>query len=135
MIIAYTLFGQDNDSYMFEHGDYHNKCAKCGIKLDFEVNPNFYFLQVINQVAFDTKKRGTRFLEYCDSCNRFRDIIGATPTYLKGIKHEITNGIYQTDLLFGSGNEKHPLTVIGTQVYDKINPECFIGVDFEEIKI
>lgn len=177
MIIGYSLYGIDNDSYMFEE-DLANRCDKCGLRIGRPINEKFYLknrkfevsytydgylivshrfklfvednfysgvefssfelkdyysLSCINILEFDAAKRETRFINYCDKCGRYNEVIGATPIFLKNITQPLNDGFYRTDLEFGSGSNKHPVIIIGVETYKKIKRERFKGIDFKPI--
>jgi hypothetical protein len=77
----------------------------------FQSNNDYFNLKVNNVVVFDYEKRRTRFEKRCNLCGNFESIVGATPTYLL-VKSPIKTGILRTDILFGSGNEKHSLVIV-----------------------
>lgn len=76
--------------------------------------PDFYSCRVDALVRFDAVKRGTRFEDYCDVCHRYRSVAGATPVYL----HDplpLDAGFVRTDIEFGTGNERHPIILVGSR--------------------
>jgi len=71
--------------------------------------PGFYVLDAPNIVAFDVERRRTHFAKHCDTCNRYLEVAGATPAYLRELPRA---DFSSTDILFGSGNELQPLKII-----------------------
>ena len=95
----------------------------------------YYSLDCTNILAFDAGKRETRFINYCDKCGTFDEVIGATPIFLKNITEPLADGFYRTDLEFGTGSSKHPVFIIGNETYKKIKKEKFRGIDCKKIEI
>jgi hypothetical protein len=97
-------------------------------------NRNFYWLKVHNVLPFDAERRKTRFLNYSVEFDGFEEIIGATPVYLK-INKPLEEGIYRTDICFGTGISKSPVLLFGTFTKDKIKKEELTGLYFEKVLI
>jgi hypothetical protein len=102
---------------------------------EFEREPDFYQLIAIDKVEFDHERRKTRFMGFCDQCNNYEEVIGVTPVYLKHISRPLNDGIYRTDLLFGSGDRKGYMVLIGLDTYEKMKQEKFKGLYFEKIEL
>lgn len=92
----------------------------------------FYWFKVHNIVEFDSKQRGTEFLNYSSSCNGFEEIIGATPACLVA-KTPLTDGFFRTDICFGSYAGKSPLNLVGEVTKAKLIRAGFNEIYFEEI--
>ena len=97
----------------------------------FNLNNNYFNLKVNKIVDFDYKRRQTRFEKRCNVCGNFESTVGATPTYLL-IKSPIKLGIFRTDLLFASGNEKHSLIIVGLNTKMEMNKYKLTGLEFSE---
>ena len=82
-----------------------------------------------NVLEFDAIKRETRFIDYCDECDRYAEVIGATPIFLKGVTEPLDDGFYRSDIEFGTGSGKHPIFMIGVETYLKLNAEKFSGLE------
>lgn len=97
------------------------------------VNEDRYALVVPKEtLKFDARARGTQFLVPCRICGKYFEIIGATPAFLE--EKQIKNfGIYKTDLKFGTGIDKAPLTIIGSDLKSAILKAKLRGVDFEDV--
>jgi hypothetical protein len=176
MIIAYSVYGQDNDSYIDSQ---KKRCKVCGAKIEFDINTNitlnnttydmsytldgymivskrikdfcekenlkniefhcldnfsdFFCLKVTKVLNFDFEKRKTRFLNKCDSCGTYEEVIGATPAFLLLNNKEIKNGIYRTDIEFGHKSSRHPLIIFGTNTYKKLLILKVRGLDGDKI--
>lgn len=97
-------------------------------------SPEVFVLSVESAVTFDVEKRKTRFEGMCESCGNYETIVGSTPPFLK--VGEIVNPteIYITDIQFGSGKEKSPLYIVGSELAKKLKKE-FKEVDLEEVRV
>jgi len=95
--------------------------------------PGFFVFLVRRVVEFDSERRKTRFENYCDACRRFETVVGANPVFLKS-QEPLQNGFFRTDLEFGSGDEQHPLLLVGHETYERLRREKLKGVTFEGIK-
>jgi hypothetical protein len=51
----------------------------------------------------------------------------------KTVNEELKDGIYRTDIEFGSGYELSPLILVGVSTYEKMKIEKFNDIDFEPI--
>ncbi len=103
--------------------------------LNFYPLPNlkgFYLLKVENAVVFDFQRRGTKFEDLKEHCGKYNSVAGATPICLK-INKPLLDGIFRTDIEFGTGYEQSPLIVIGTKTYFKMQQEMFNDFNYEEI--
>ncbi len=94
----------------------------------------FYVFEPLQVLKFDANKRGTRFINFCCSCNRYNEIIGATPVFLEKQSLPLEDSFYRTDLIFGSGNEKAPIIILGRETHKKLKSKNLIGLDFDAIE-
>lgn len=95
----------------------------------FNKEPRFFQFISTRVVPFDVERRKTRFIKLCPKCGNYESIAGATPAYLK-ITKALDFGIYRTDVLFGSGNEKHPLIIVAPDVKEIFELEKLRGLEF-----
>lgn len=105
-----------------------------GVDLDrLPHDGGFYLLNVARVVRFDSVRRQTRFENFCDGCERFRQVAGATPAFLRGVHKQLPAGIYRTDIEFGSDDERSPLLIVSGDLRDVLNREARKGLFFEEV--
>ncbi len=97
-------------------------------------DPGLYLLNVSNVVSFDAERRKTRFEQFCDGCERFRSVAGATPAFLRGVDTPLPDGIYRTDVEFGSDDGRHPVLIVSAGVRDMLRREAKKGVDFKPVE-
>lgn len=95
--------------------------------------PEHYLLIANNIIAFDPEKANTVFENYCESCHSYESVISGNIA-LKNITQPIIDGIYRTDLVFASEDEKSPILIVGTRTFEKMNAQEFKGIDFEPIR-
>lgn len=100
----------------------------------FEREPHFFLLVVDNEVKFDSARRGTEFTNHCAECGNYESTIGFSPGLLVGITGELADGLYRTDLIFGSGNSKHPFIVVAPETKEKMLRESLKGIYFESLE-
>src|SRR6266446_13227 len=126
--ISATYDGQTIVSRAFK--DFCERNEYQGIKFAvFENDPNHFHLVVLREVKFDAERRKTRFENLCPQCGNYESIVGAKPAYLL-ISEPLDSGFYRSDLLFASGNEKHPLTLIGNETKAKLEAAKLKGLEF-----
>lgn len=96
-------------------------------------NPAFFSIMPRRIYEFDAITRGTRFTRYCDLCNRYSEVAGATPAFLN--VHDDIPGTFiaRTDLDFGSGAGRSPLIIIGKDIADSIRNHKLLGAYFKDI--
>lgn len=97
--------------------------------------PSFFYFIAKKLLTFDVDKRKTRFEKLCRVCGNYESVVGANPVFLRAIKTPLGDGFYRTDQQFGSGNEKHPLIIVGVETYKKMKKEKFTGIYPKEISL
>ena len=102
--------------------------------LDLPSEPDFFRLIVSNYVEFDTRRRETILEDYCDVCGRFRTVAGATPAFLKRTRTPLAEGIYRTDIEFGTGDEQSPLYLVATETRNLMKREKLKGLTFGAVE-
>jgi len=100
--------------------------------LSFDNSKEYHQLLVRQKLILDTELRNVQFSEYCDHCNNFREIIGATPAFLK-VESPIEDGFYRSHINFGSGNNKGPIILVGKKTKTRLERENLNGLDFEPV--
>ena len=94
----------------------------------------FFRLVVRGQLTFDPVSRGTRFENLCTVCGRYESVVGAYPAFLKAVPIP-GEGIYRSDLEFGSGDGKSPVLLVPTKTKRKMEREKIRGAIFEAAKV
>ena len=93
----------------------------------------FVVFQPIVTVPFDAERRKTRFENRCDACEEFESVVGATPAFLRLANLPHDDGVFRTDLEFGSGDERQPLIIASPSVASRLRDESFNGIEFGEV--
>jgi len=83
-------------------------------------------------VPFSAIRRGTRFLDRCDTCGTYKSIVGAAPAYLE-LESLDKECFFKTDIVFGSYAEKAPLNVIGEETQKNFTGLGFSGGVFKDV--
>lgn len=97
-------------------------------------DPDYFTVEANKEVEFDSVRRKTRFEDFKPCCNRFKSIAGATPAIIKNANMTLSKTqAFQTDVLFGSGDEKHPLIIIPTSIGIALKKAKLSGLDFGEV--
>jgi hypothetical protein len=106
-------------------------CKEDFYSIETEFSRLFYcFPKVV--VPFDCEKRQTRFINRCSSCEGFKEIIGATPAFVKQ-ENLLGSGLFRTNISFGSGRSKHHLLIIGSEWMAVLRSMKFRGMAFHEV--
>jgi len=129
-----TALSATYDGQWIVSKEFKKFCLQQGYKgLKFERFPEdteHFQLIILPQVKFDVVRRETRFLNRCHVCGNYAEVIGATPAFLQ-VSEPLADGFYSSDLLFGSGDGKHPLIIVGMETKAKLTAAKFKGLDFE----
>lgn len=91
----------------------------------FPLNPKgtLYLFTATDILEFDSERRGTRFVDKCGTCEKFKSVVGATPAYLKELPTDPHPTFYRSDLEFGSGREKNPLLFVNASLAKLLEQE------------
>lgn len=123
--LSYTMDGYVIVSERFR-GFAHGRGARF---IPLPSSGGFYSLRVDEVVPFDTKRRRTRFEDRCDECSRFQTVVGATPVFLVN-DTPLPDRFVRTDVEFGSGDEWHPLILVGSGLRDDLHAARLSGLEF-----
>ncbi|MEE2732128.1 MAG: hypothetical protein VYA55_15025 [Pseudomonadota bacterium] len=93
--------------------------------------PEYFAMFVRNIVKFDTEKRKSRSENLCSSCGNYESFIGAKPAFLI---ERLPSDICRSDVIFGSGNSKHPLLFASQKFVDVVKREKLKGFRFEPVR-
>jgi hypothetical protein len=109
-------------------------CNRYGYdNLEFTIlpsTPNFYGFAVIENTLpynFITKEK------LCKKCGQYESVVGPTLN-LDNINEPLTDGFYQSDLWFASGNEKSPVLIIAPSTKANFDKEKFKNICFTKIE-
>lgn len=94
--------------------------------------PGWHLLLANDVVAFDVVRRQTRFGPTCSSCRTPSEAAGATPAFLTG-SPVLADAFFRSDVEFGSGDEMHPLLLVGTGVAETLGRQRLTGLELMPI--
>ena len=129
--ISYTY-----DAYLIVSDRFKQFCVdnKNGDILFYRLpNDEAKFLMTVNSIVkFDTKRRGTKFLNFNSKCNEYNEVIGATPVCLAN-NLTLPDGFFRTDMEFGGSYAKSPVILLGFDTYTKLKAQKFKGLYCKKI--
>lgn len=96
-------------------------------------DPELFWLMPIRILKLDYKRRQTKFDEWCEKCNRFAQVAGASPGFSARPVLDYPEGFYRTDVAFGSGREQAPAVIVGPRLKEHIDQQNYPGVYFKPI--
>lgn len=94
----------------------------------------FFAVRAIRAIEFDSVRRKTRFIDRCQYCGNYESVVGAVPVFLRAGSEVGEREVVRTDLVFGSGDEKHPLLICGSSAASIIASASLKGVDLIPIE-
>lgn len=125
------------DSELFASNHFRQVWLEFGGEgLEFEplpAQPGYYHLVFNDILEFDSIRRMSRAEDFRPCCQRNVTFVGATPAYLKRPEALEGNHAYRTDLEFGSGDEKHPLLIVGLNVGLKLKGSKISGLCLADV--
>ncbi|MFV0376509.1 MAG: hypothetical protein ACK5JD_04315 [Mangrovibacterium sp.] len=130
--VSYTY-----DGYLIVSERFRSFCETKAYKtLNFHalnLEPDFFFLEVLDFFSLDYARRDVQFIDLCNDCKRYAAVIGATPSYIEeGFKFR-ENVFYKSSFDFGSYNRKSPLIIVGLTMADELLQEKFKGLYFKDV--
>ena len=107
---GYTIATERFCDFASKHG------GRC---IELPSAPGFSSFRVDERIAFDSVRRKTRFAKRCSICGQFGDVTGSTPIFIQG-DQSIPDRFVGTDVEFGSGDEKHPIILVGVGLAEEL---------------
>lgn len=101
--------------------------------LDLPNEPDFYFLESTTTITLDYERRKVQFIDFCDKCGRYAEVIGATPSFIKPNSTIKENTFYRSEYDFGSYNSKSPLIVVSNKMAEEMLEMKFKGLYFKDV--
>jgi len=95
--------------------------------------PELFWLMPVRVLELDYKRRETKFDGWCEKCNRFAEVAGASPGFSKNSVLEYPGGFYRSDVAFGSGREQVPAVIVGPQLKEHIEQQKYKAVYFKPV--
>lgn len=100
---------------------------------DLESEPDFFFLECTKVLSLDYERRNVQFIDFCDKCGRYAEVIGATPSFITLNYIIEENSFYHSEYDFGSYNSKSPLIIISNKMADEMLKMKFKGLNFKDV--
>lgn len=97
--------------------------------------PEFFFMESTQIIPLDYKRREVMFIDLCSVCNRYAEVIGATPSYLESEFEIEKNRFYRSEYEFGSYNYKSPLIIVSLEIATDLANQKFRGLYFKDVLI
>jgi hypothetical protein len=121
------------DGYLIVSARFREVVADRGARyVDIPAEPSCSVLIPVERVRFDAIRRRTTFENFCEACGRYHDVAGATPAFLRSVPPP--DGLRATDLEFGSGDEQHPLLIVGARLADELREAQLQGVELKRVE-
>lgn len=95
--------------------------------------PGYFVIDANQEVGFDFERRKTRFEKHRPCCGRYHSVAGATPAFVKSPKDLPQTRAARTDVMFGSGDEKHPLIIIPLELGKALKRAKLSGLDLSDV--
>jgi hypothetical protein len=95
--------------------------------------PGYFAMFVTDEVvAFDVEARRVRMLHWCGVCERFTQVAGATPVYLRQWR-VLPDRFVATDVCFGSCDGQDTMVLIGPGLGAQLKAAKLKGLELEPI--
>lgn len=100
------------------------------IFIDLPKTPDFYHFYINNNII----KYGADMKDkLCETCGQYESVIGPT-LKAEAITEGLKEGFYQSDLWFGSGNEKSPKFIISPETKQRLEKDKFKNICFTALE-
>ena len=108
------------DSYFVVSQKFLNEWNRLkGTGLNFTSIPNskgFYVISANQIVEYDLIKSNVQFIKFMSCCQKYREVIGPMPAYIKHSKKLSEFDAVRSDLSFGSYDRKHPMIIVSERM-------------------
>ena len=109
-------------------------CNRNGYKnlefIELPRTPNFFQFHVNgNIIEYNAGLKEN----FCETCGQYESIV-APSMKRENITEQLSDGFYQSDLWFASGNEKSPIIIISPTTREKFKTEKFKNICFAKIE-
>jgi hypothetical protein len=96
----------------------------------FENDPEHFHFMPTRQIKYDVERGKVRFLKLCSVCGNYESVLMTGINFLC-VTEPLEDGFCRSDLLFASGNEKHPIILVGNLTKEKLENSEFRGLSFK----
>ena len=99
-------------------------------------SPGYYYFMPKQKYLLDPVRRNVEFINYCDNCGNYEEVIGMTPAFTKeGFSIDSNDFIYRSDLAFGSRERKSPAVIVGLETVKKMRNFGLTKIYFKDVYI
>ena len=102
---------------------------------NLESEPEFFFLDCTKVLSLDYERRKVQFIDFCDKCGRYAEVIGATPGFIGNDYLIEDNSFYRSEYDFGSYNSKSPLIIVSNKMAEEMQKMKFKGLCFKDVLV
>lgn len=99
--------------------------------IPFSKDPEHFHLLVETVVKCHIEPNRPRFLDLCPECGNYVTIVSPPDRF--EIAEPLADGLYRSDLLFASGDAKHPLLLISPETKEKFKAAKFRKLSYDPI--
>jgi hypothetical protein len=102
---------------------------------ELPLDPDYFHFFAHNTVEYDSEATAARFLNFCPECGNYESVLlgGLNGNPIIKVSALLADGFYRTDLLFGSGDYRDPLLIVGIETREKIHAAKMKGVYFDPV--
>ncbi len=94
-------------------------------------SPKFYQFYINdNKLEYDADVKEN----FCNKCGLHESIVRPIPSCISSYDEPLSDGFYQSNLWFGSGNEKSPIIIVAPITLEKLKREGFKNMNIEILK-
>lgn len=99
--------------------------------IDLPRTPDFYHFYINdNIIKYDANRKEN----LCEVCGQYESVIGPI-VKADNITEPLSGGFYQSDLWFGSGNEKSPIFIISPDIKQRLVVDRFKNICFTPLEL
>lgn len=94
---------------------------------------DYFFMETAKIFSLDYLRRNVLFIDLCDECHRYAEVIGATPGFVKKGFEIDDNSFYRSEYEFGSYERKNPLIIVGLKIAKELSDQSFKGIYLKDV--
>lgn len=128
--------GHTHDGVCIASQRFKNACERNGIEgivfRPLPDDPEFCSVNASRAVRIDSKRRKVRFSRYCEDCEQYDEVVGATPVWLSQGERIAECECVRTDLEYACHDEKGFILLCGEQAAAALLSERLRGLVVQE---
>lgn len=98
-----------------------------------EKEPRFFFCESSKIIPLDYQRREVMFIDKCELCDRYAEVIGATPSFVLSDTIIEEKSFYRSEFDFGSYEHKSPLVIVSLDVAEELSKQKFRGICLKDV--